>query len=236
MGQGPLPKQFLCVGGVPILAHTLTRFDRSAAIDQIILVTRQQDRARCEQIIAEHNISKISTITEGGKERQDSVWQGLQAVHPQTEIVLIHDVARMFVTATIITDVIEAAHKHRACVTAVPVKDTIKRAKRYCIAPTGSASAQSTVPEEFFVVETLDRTSLWQIHTPQAYQYPFIRDIHEQARNIGLYGTDDAMLAEYFGYPVNIVHGSYRNIKSPSLLTTCVSLPKPFLQHEGVNV
>ncbi|GAK54822.1 2-C-methyl-D-erythritol 4-phosphate cytidylyltransferase [Candidatus Vecturithrix granuli] len=233
MGQGPLPKQFFCVGGVPILAHTLTRFERVAAIDQIILVTRPQDRARCEQILAEYEISKIDTIVAGGKERQDSVWQGLQAVHPQTEIVLIHDVVRMFVTSTIITDVIEAAHKHRACVTAVPVKDTIKRAERHYSDPNNSAMVQSALSEEFFVVETLDRRSLWQIHTPQAFQYPFIRDIHEQARNIGLYGTDDAMLTEYFGYPVNIVQGSYRNIK----ITTPDDLliAETFLQHEGLS-
>lgn len=233
MGQGPLPKQFLCVGGVPILAHTLTRFEHVMAIDQIILVTRQQDRARCEQILAEYEISKISTIVAGGKERQDSVWQGLQAVHPQTTIVLIHDVARMFVTSAIISDVIEAAREHHACVTAVPVKDTIKRAERRYGDPNGSAMAQSAPSEEFFVVETLDRMSLWQIHTPQAFQYPFIRDIHEQAREIGLYGTDDAMLAEYFGYPVNIVQGSYRNIK----ITTPDDLliAETFLQHESVS-
>lgn len=234
MGQGPLPKQFLCVGGVPILAHTLIRFERTAAIDQIVLVTRPQDRAQCEQILVEYQIAKISMIVAGGKERQDSVWQGLQAVHPQTKIVLIHDVARMFVTATIITDVIEAAHKHCACVTAVPVKDTIKRAERHYSDPNDSATVQSALSKEFFVVETLDRRALWQIHTPQAFQYPFIRDIHEQARKIGLYGTDDAMLAEYFGYPVNIVHGSYRNIK----ITTSDDLliAETFLQHEGVNV
>ena len=233
MGQGPLPKQFFCVGGVPILAHTLTRFEHAAAIDQTILVTRPQDRARCEQLLAEHGISKISTIVAGGRERQDSVWQGLQAVHPQTEIVLIHDVVRMFVTPAIITDVIEAARKHRACVTAVPVKDTIKRAEQHDSNPTGSATAQTARPDEFFVVETLDRRSLWQIQTPQAFQYPFIRDIHKQARNLGLYGTDDAMLAEYFGYPVNIVQGSYRNIK----ITTPDDLliAETFLQHEGLS-
>ena len=213
MGQGPLPKQFLPVGGIPILAHTLIRFERAERIDSMILVTRQQDRTRCEEIIAKYGISKISAIVEGGKERQDSVWQGLQVVHPQTEIVLIHDVVRMFVTTTLITDVIEAAQKHRACVTAVPVKDTIKRTERQHGAPKNSVMVRADRPLEFFVDETLDRTTLWQIHTPQAFQYPFIRDIHEQARQKGFYGTDDAMLAEHFGYPVNIVQGSYRNIK-----------------------
>lgn len=230
MGQGTLPKQFFSVGGLPILAHTLTRFEGVASIDGMILVTRQQDRSRCQNIITQYGIRKISTLVEGGKERQDSVWQGLQAVHPQTEIVLIHDVVRMFVTVAIITDVITAAHKHRACVTAVPVKDTIKRAERQSLVPAGSPEFSSDLPQEHFVAETLDRTTLWQIHTPQAFQYPFIREIHEQARQKGYYGTDDAMLAEHFGYPVNIVQGSYRNIK----ITTPDDLliAETFLQHE----
>lgn len=235
MGQGPLPKQFFPVGGIPILAHTLRRFEQVEMIDAIILVARRQDHSRCQEIIAQYGITKISDLVEGGKERQDSVWHGLQKVHPHTNIVLIHDVVRMFVTPAIITAVIDAAQKYRACVTAVPVKDTIKRAERQSVVSMNSAVLGTSPSEQdFFVAETLDRNVLWQIHTPQAFQYPFIRDIHQQAQKIGFYGTDDAILAEHFGYPVNIVHGSYRNIK----ITTPDDLliAEAFLQHECLSV
>ena len=202
MGTQPVPKQFLEIAGVPILGHTLQKFEHSPAITQILLVTRPEDRVACERLIKASGAQKITALVEGGKERQDSVFNGLLHLNPETEIVLIHDAVRMFVTKEIITASIRDARKYGASVTAVPVKDTIKH-----VAP------RTSEMDAGFVVKTLNRTELWQVQTPQTFQYDLICAIHQKARQLGFYGTDDAMLAEHFGHPVKIVYGSYRNIK-----------------------
>jgi 2-C-methyl-D-erythritol 4-phosphate cytidylyltransferase len=202
MGTQPVPKQLLRIKGVPILTYTLQKFDNASAIDQIVLVTRAEDRGACEELIVEYGVKKIDAIVAGGKERQDSVFHGLLQANPQTEIVLIHDAVRMFVTEDIIIASITSARKYGASVTAVPVKDTIKK-----------VAACRESEDELCVAETLNRKELWQIQTPQTFQYPLILSFHQKARELGVYGTDDAMLAEYFGHPVHIVYGSYRNLK-----------------------
>ena len=202
MGTQPVPKQFLEIAGVPILGHTLQKFEHSPAITQILLVTRPEDRVACERLIKASGAQKITALVEGGKERQDSVFNGLLHLNPETEIVLIHDAVRMFVTKEIITASIRDARKYGASVTAVPAKDTIKQ-----VAP------RTSEMDAGFVVKTLNRTELWQVQTPQTFQYDLICTIHQKARQLGFYGTDDAMLVEHFGHPVKIVYGSYRNIK-----------------------
>jgi 2-C-methyl-D-erythritol 4-phosphate cytidylyltransferase len=211
MGTHSVPKQFLKIGGVPILAHTLKKFEDFSRIDQILLVTRRDDQGACENLIKEIGAQKIVALVEGGKERQDSVFNGLLHLNQETEIVLIHDAVRMFVSEPILAESIRSARKYGASVTAVPVKDTIKKVTTH--------PAESQEHDEFacddglFVLETLNRQELWQIQTPQTFQYDLIFAIHQKAREIGFYGTDDAMLVEHFGHPVKIVSGSYRNIK-----------------------
>ena len=211
MGTQPVPKQFLKIDGVPILSYTLRTFETCPAIDSIILIARGEDRARCESLIAESSVEKIEAIVEGGKERQDSVFHGLLRVNQQTDIVLIHDAVRMFITEEILTDSIRCAQKYGASVTAVPVKDTIKKA---AVHPSASYNrGEFTGDDDVFVAETLDRKELWHSQTPQTFRYDLIFEFHKKARELGIHGTDDAMLAEYFGHPVKIVYGSYRNIK-----------------------
>jgi 2-C-methyl-D-erythritol 4-phosphate cytidylyltransferase len=211
MGTQPVPKQFLEIGGVPILARTLKKFEDFPGIDQIILVARREDRVACEHLLKARGAQKTAAIVEGGKERQDSGFNGLLHVNPQTEIVLIHDAARMFVTAQILADSIRYARKYGASVVAVPVKDTIKKATTWASAFQEPDEVDRA--DGMFVRETIDRKDLWQIQTPQTFQYNLIFAIHQKARKLGFYGTDDAMLAEHFGHPVKIVYGSYRNIK-----------------------
>lgn len=216
MGGPPLPKQFLPIDGIPILGHTLKKFELCELVNQIILVARCEDRSRCEQLIQENEIKKVTTIVEGGKERQDSVFCGLQHAHVQTEIVLIHDAVRMFVSEDILIQSIDDARRYGASVTAVPVKDTIKQVEQRALPDTSvrdpDLDDEIDVPP-FFVSKTLDRHMLWQIQTPQTFRYPLIVSVHQKAQNLGISATDDAMLVEYFGYPVKIVQGSYRNIK-----------------------
>lgn len=204
MGVQALPKQFLPVGGMPILAHTLKRFDSAAIIDQIVLVIRSEDRERCETLIAEHGIAKAITIVDGGRERQDSVLRGLRAAPSETEIVLIHDAVRMFVTAEMLHESIDAARLIGASVVAVPAKDTIKEAVER------PNDAHGRWP---LVSKTYNRHVQWQIQTPQTFQYQLILDCYERAIAEGFNATDDAMMAEYAGHPVALVSGSYRNIK-----------------------
>jgi 2-C-methyl-D-erythritol 4-phosphate cytidylyltransferase len=213
MGARSLPKQFLTIEGVPILGHTLKRFDSFDAINQIVLVTRHENRVACQHIIEECGIQKITAIIEGGKERQDSVFKGLQHVTPQTEIVLIHDAVRMFITRELVEHSIRDARQYGASILAVPVKDTIKQAGPVPTRPIQETQGAPEIQEAFMVTKTLDRETLWQVQTPQTFQYHLIREIYQKAQSAGIYGTDDAMLAEYFGYPVKIVPGSYRNIK-----------------------
>lgn len=199
MGVQSTPKQFLEIGGHPILAHTLKKFGDFPGIDRIVLVIRDQDRAQCEQILTEIGAQKVVSLVQGGKERQESVLNGLLCLPQHTEIVLIHDAVRMFVTEEILATSIRYARECGASITAVPAKDTIKQ-----------VTAKNG---EHFVAATLDRSLLWHVQTPQTFQYPLILSTHQQARTLGLSATDDAMLVEQFGHPVKIVHGAYRNIK-----------------------
>ena len=113
MGAQAMPKQFLPVGGIPILAHTLKIFDRAASVDHFVLVIRAEDRAICESLVREYQIAKIAAMVDGGQERQDSVLRGLRAAPAQTEIVLIHDAVRMFVTEDMIAQSIRDARQRR---------------------------------------------------------------------------------------------------------------------------
>ncbi|MCP4396799.1 MAG: 2-C-methyl-D-erythritol 4-phosphate cytidylyltransferase [bacterium] len=201
-----LPKQFLPIGGVPILAHTLNTFALSKLVDEIVLVTRPEFRSQCEALIQQYRIQKVSAVTAGGKERKDSVWRGLQAADSRTEIVLIHDAVRMFVSQAVIAESVQGARRHGAAIAAVPAKDTIKQIILH-------AEGDQTQPSGLFVEKTFDRSVLWQIQTPQTFQFDLIRQLHERAAALDLQVTDDAMLAEHFGHSVKIVPGSYRNIK-----------------------
>ena len=191
-----ISKQFLPLGGKEILAHTVEKFEQAACIRDIILVTGKDSVQDVRQMAQEYGWKKIISVTEGGRERQDSVFLGLQKVPQDTEIVLIHDGVRPFVTAEILERSIAAAEETGGCVAGVPAKDTIK----VCNA-------------EGFAVATPDRSTLWQIQTPQTFRRTEILAAYEAAKADGFLGTDDASVAEYSGFPVRVILGSYRNIK-----------------------
>jgi len=194
-------KQYVEICRVPLLARTLKVFQDSSLIDEIVLVVNKDDFIYCKQeIVDRYNFTKIKTIVTGGDTRQDSVRNGLGEVSGKTEIVLIHDGARPFISDSCMAECIMAAYDYGASCVAVPVKDTIKRAD-----------------SSGFVVETLDRSQLWQIQTPQAFKYTLILEAHNKALEEGFYGTDDAMLVERLGYKVKLVMGSYNNIKITTL-------------------
>ena len=190
-------KQFLPLAGKPILVHTLAKFETSPLIRSIVLVVGEEDLEYClKEIVEKYQCQKITQIIPGGKERQDSVRNGLKALASDTEIVVIHDGVRPFVTREMIEESVRGAKRLRAVVFAMPVKETIKMAT-----PDG------------IVLKTLERESLWQIQTPQAFQAEIIREAYRRATEDGFVGTDDASLVERLGSHVHILPGSYTNIK-----------------------
>lgn len=191
-----ISKQFLLLGGKEILAHTVEKFENAENIRDIILVTGVDSLQDVQDMVLEYGWKKVISVTAGGKERQDSVWNGLQEVPEDTEIVLIHDGVRPFVTEETFDLSIETAMEMGGCVAGVPAKDTIK----VCNA-------------ENIAVATPDRSTLWQIQTPQTFRKEWIIKAYENAKQNGFIGTDDASLAENSGYPVKVIMGSYRNIK-----------------------
>lgn len=192
-----VPKQYMDLDGYPLIYHALQVFEHSC-VDEIILVTGPDDTEYCRKnFLEQYHLKKVTKVVPGGAERYLSVYQGLLAAQ-DTDIVLIHDGARPFVTDEIIRRTIDAAKQYGSGVAAMPVKDTIKIAD-----------------DQQFSVETPLRDHVWMMQTPQTFPYRNIRSAYEQiiSRNIQNI-TDDAMAMELaFQKPVKLVTGSYRNIK-----------------------
>ncbi|MBI5844402.1 MAG: 2-C-methyl-D-erythritol 4-phosphate cytidylyltransferase [Deltaproteobacteria bacterium] len=194
---GATPKQYRDLCGKPLLCHSLSVFDDADWVDRLVLVTPKEERlAVIRPIIAANPVKKPLALALGGDHRQGSVFNGLLACDPSTEIVLIHDAARPFVTGDEIRRCVEAARVHGAAVLGHPATDTIKRADG-----------------RGFAVETPDRSALWQVQTPQAFLYNLILSAHRKALYDGFVGTDDAALAERAGQKVFLERGSRWNIK-----------------------
>jgi 2-C-methyl-D-erythritol 4-phosphate cytidylyltransferase len=190
-------KQYLLLGGVPVLARTLRAIQEGDVVDDIFLVTPGEDVEYCRQEVVErYGFTKVRQIVAGGDERQHSVLNGLRALDCRDDdIVVIHDGVRPFVTADIIRRSIETALEYDGAVVAVPVKDTVKVVRQGC------------------AVATPPRDALWLAQTPQTFRYGIIRAAHEAAANEDFLGTDDASLLERLGRRVHIVIGDYRNTK-----------------------
>ena len=187
-------KQFIELNEIPIIIHTLRVFEKHAHCTGIILVTNEAEKSDFQYLIEKFQIQKVHQLVSGGKERQDSVYNGLKAVNDE-KLVLVHDGARPFVTHQSIDHLVTKATETGASILAVPVKDTIKKV------------------EDGIVAETVERATLWSVQTPQAFQLNMILEAHAHARNEGYLGTDDASLLERTGQPVSIVAGDYTNIK-----------------------
>jgi len=195
--QNPLRKQYLPLGGLPILAHTLTVIDKCHLIGHIYLVIPQDDFDFCrENIIGRIKLVRNVHLVAGGGRRQESVYNGLQQIDPACRIVVIHDGVRPFVQRDQLTACINGARKFGACIMGTPAYDTLKQVNQ-----SGS------------IVGTILRDAIWLAQTPQAFRYELITKAHDRARLDGYQGTDDASLVERLGEAVKILHGSRSNIK-----------------------
>jgi 2-C-methyl-D-erythritol 4-phosphate cytidylyltransferase len=187
-------KQFIELEQAPIIIHTLKVFEEHSMCKGIILVINDQEKGDFLKLIDDYQITKVKYIVSGGSERQFSVYNGLQAVE-EGMLVLVHDGARPFLSHKKIENLLDETQKTGAATLAVPVKDTIKRVVN------GK------------VVETVERSTLWSVQTPQAFFLPLVLDAHRQAKIANYLGTDDASLVERAGKPVSVVLGDYTNIK-----------------------
>jgi 2-C-methyl-D-erythritol 4-phosphate cytidylyltransferase/2-C-methyl-D-erythritol 2,4-cyclodiphosphate synthase len=197
-------KQYLPIGGIPILIHTLQTFQRVQEVDDIVLVVGPDDVEHSRRLVDEFSLHKVRAVVAGGTERQHSVRLGLNALPKGTEWVLVHDGVRPLITREHIQQCIREVQLKDAVVSAVPVKDTIKQV---------DASGRITAG--------LDRNSLWAMHTPQAFRLELLLRSHERAEQEQYLGTDEAALVERIGHSVHVVRGDYRNIK----ITTPEDLP-----------
>jgi len=190
-------KQFLPLGDKPMLSHTLLVFQRSSEIDEIIPILSEEDMEMClKDVIEAFHITKVRTLVVGGRERQDSVYNGLKKVEKDASVVLVHDGVRPFVTQEMIRECVEAARQGDCVAVGVPLKDTIKE-----------------VDKGGIVRRTLERSRLWAIQTPQAFPLSVLRQAYDESYKKKVFGTDDATLVERAGNNVRVIMGSYENIK-----------------------
>ena len=189
-------KQFIELLNEPLIIHTLKNFIQDSWCQNIYLVINPNEQEQMEDLIVSYQWQDQITFVHGGRERQESGYQGLLAISEEQQdmIVMIHDGARPFVEKSHLHELAQAANKKKAALLAVPVTDTIKR-------------------KNGDKIETLDRSTLWAAQTPQAFNYPLIKKAHEQAIASEYLGTDDVSLVEALGEPVDIVHGTYQNVK-----------------------
>lgn len=189
-------KQFIKLEGKEVIVYTIEKFYNNHNIDDIVVVVKESEAEFFKkEIIEKYNFKNIK-IAYGGKERQDSVYNGLKLLDEKCDVVLIHDGARPFVSNKTIDTCIEEAKEHKAIVVGVPVKDTIK-----------------IIDDSNNIVDTPNRSVLWAVQTPQTFDYNILLNAYEDAFESGFYGTDDAMLVERIGHKVKMVEGSYNNIK-----------------------
>jgi len=195
MGPG-VDKLFLELAGRPVVLHAWQTFDQTEAIDELILVIREDSQPAFDQLAARFQPSKPYRLVPGGKERQDSVWNGLQATSPAATLVAIHDGARPCVTPDLITATLAAAAETGAAVAAQRVTDTIK---------------EST--DDRTVARHLDRSKLWAVQTPQCFQRQILQRALAVVRDKGLILTDDTAACECINQPVRLVECHTHNPK-----------------------
>jgi len=192
-----IPKQYLRLNNLPVIAYSLKAFAVCDKIVEMYLVVSEAEAELCrETILPSLDLAKPVTVVIGGNRRQDSVYNGLLAMEGHRGIVTIHDGVRPFVQPSQIAQCITHAETSGACMFGMPVGDTLKRV--------GSSN---------IIERTVLRDNIWQAQTPQSFQYQLIRTAHEKAMDEGFAGTDDASLVERYGGQVRILKGSATNIK-----------------------
>lgn len=194
--MGNPDKLLLPVAGLPLVGHTWGRFDACDAVDEIVLVIRSGQEGLFQKLATEIKARKPFRFVNGGKERQDSVWNGLEALAPNIQLVAIQDGARACTIHSLIKATFAAAREHGAAVAAQHVTDTIKE----------SADGER-------ITRHLDRSCLWAVQTPQTFRVDVIRRALAAVREKGIIVTDDTAACELIGQPVKLVESTAPNPK-----------------------
>jgi len=190
-------KQFIAIDNKPILAHTLEKFEKCKYVDEVIVVSKEEEVEYCKkEIVKKYGFKKVKNIVKGGKERQDSVYNGILALDEKSQIVLTHDGARPFIRTEIIEKGIQGVLEYGACVVGVPVKDTIK-----------------AINSDDEVHHTPKRSLLWAAQSPQCFWTDLLKKGYDLAIKEDILGTDDSSLVEKTGHTIKMIMGSYDNIK-----------------------
>lgn len=191
-----IEKQFVELAGHPLIYYTLLTLQQCEKIHHLIVVV-PEDRIDYTKtnIVNRYEFSKIKKVVAGGKTRQESIWNGLQVLPADTEIVIVHDAARPFASMTLFEDSIAACQEYTAVITAINATDTVKIAR------------------DKFVEKTIDRNDVWLVQTPQTYITTVLKTAYQKAQEDGFIGTDDAALVERIGQSIRIIPGEKTNIK-----------------------
>ncbi len=195
--QSDINKQYMIIDGRPVLSYSLNLFEKMGIVDEIVVVTGENEREYCErEIIRRFKYTKVSAVLSGGKERQDSVWVGLRKLAKNTDLVAVHDGARPLLSARVVNSLIKEAQAWGAAVPGINSKDT-----------------QKMVDRDGFVRQTLDRNGVFAIQTPQVFNYKELIMAYQKAYEEEFRGTDDASLFERYIGRVKVVEGDYNNLK-----------------------
>jgi 2-C-methyl-D-erythritol 4-phosphate cytidylyltransferase len=195
--MGPnIDKLFLDLNGCPVVGHTWRTFDSCKLIDEIVMVVREGMQGGFAELQADLGLTKRVRFVAGGKERQDSVWNGLCSLSDNSEIVAIQDAARPCTSQELIAATIDAARETGAAVAAQSMIDTVKESE-----------------DGVMVSKTLDRSRLWTVQTPQTFQISIIRRALAEVRKRGLTVTDDTAACELIGTQVRLVASAAPNPK-----------------------
>ncbi len=193
-----IPKPFVRLQDKPLLLYSLEVFERSSFVDSVIILTRADWVERCRDLVKKSGLKKVSIVVPGGKTRCESVKKGIREIDEDTRFVLIHDAARPLITQRLVEECLRICYDEQAVIVGVPVKPTIKKVRM----------------KDLTVEETLDRSQLWEVQTPQVFSKDIIVKAHAQTDDLCV--TDDASLVERYGIKVKVVRGDYSNIKITS--------------------
>jgi 2-C-methyl-D-erythritol 4-phosphate cytidylyltransferase len=192
---GRQPKQYLVLGGAPLLVHTLRALARCPSVEGAVVAVSEDRIEATQSLLRRFRVPRVLAVVAGGEERQDSVRLGLEAVSSEAAWVVVHDAVRPMITPDLVERVLAAARIPGAATCGWPVRETVKLVK------------------DSVVDRTLPREGLWLTQTPQAFRRELLREAHDKAAREGFRGTDDAMLVERLGGRVAMVEGLAQNIK-----------------------
>lgn len=194
-----IPKQYVKINGKELIVYTLEVFQKNKFVDEIIIAAGSFYNSRLKKLIKKYNLSKITSIVEGGRERQDSVYNALCSLSSPSsnDLVAVHDAARVLLPSNVLTSALTAAKKKGNALVCIKAKDTLAKGK-------------------IRVEGYLNRDGVYYVQTPQIFRYKDLKKAMDKAYNENYYGTDESMLVSRIGIKANIVEGSVFNFKVTS--------------------